>query len=340
MSPSSSGANNPNQDLTIATALAEARSKGLPDTWTVRYDSRNRRKWISPKPDYKTYDSLPKALAAAKRQEKTTIQGGEGPAITVAKGVTKSSSKFQTNSKSNEKSSRNYRKRKLPSTDSISVSISSVSSSDNYSKRNQNKRKKSSSRPNNKKSTENQEPMETQIETEIEDTEIAVHWDPTGPEGKIVGYRFRLYNSQSDTWRPGRVLTHDPCSNLHKVRFYAVDNNDEKDSVSEVDGVDEWIRMKEEVVQCGSRFVWALVRGFAWWPAQVLIRDYDPPKDGYVFVEFFGSEQVATVKDSPEFIRPFKFGEIDSVIKKNKKKRNAKVNEFISYSRIPSNLKI
>ena len=174
-----------------------------------------------------------------------------------------------------------------------------------------------------------------------EESESFFHWDPNAPEGVIVGYRFRLYNTKTDTWRPGRILNYNPNSNRHHVRFYTVADEDDEtaynddgyngDDDGNLDGDDEWIRLKDEVVQCGSRFVWALVRGFAWWPAQVLIRESDKEKDkeGYVFVEFFGSMQVATIKDTCEFIRPFENGKIDNVIKKHKRKRNVKVKKYV-----------
>lgn len=84
-----------------------------------------------------------------------------------------------------------------------------------------------------------------------------------------------------------------------------------------------------QVYQCGERLVWAHVKGFAWWPATVM--ECDPPtfggrtnKKGWVFVAFFGSDEVATLRDSPECIRPFvEGGKVDSVIASNKKKRNA-----------------
>jgi hypothetical protein len=46
-------------------------------------------------------------------------------------------------------------------------------------------------------------------------------------------------------------------------------------------------------------------------------------KEGYVFVTFFGSDEVATLKDSLECVRPFQGETIDPVIAKHKKKRNA-----------------
>ena len=50
-----------------------------------------------------------------------------------------------------------------------------------------------------------------------------------------------------------------------------------------------------------------------------------PPRNGYVFVEFFGSDQCATIRDTPDFVREFQMCTVDSVIKKNKKKRNEQV---------------
>lgn len=70
------------------------------------------------------------------------------------------------------------------------------------------------------------------------------------------------------------------------------------------------------------------MKGFAWWPAQILV--CEPPtettnKEGYVYVKFFGADQVAMVKDSSDYVRPFNQGKIDSFIAKNNKKRNPRV---------------
>lgn len=46
------------------------------------------------------------------------------------------------------------------------------------------------------------------------------------------------------------------------------------------------------------------------------------PKQGWEFVAFFGSDDVATLRDSPECLRPFEGRTVDDVISKNKKKRN------------------
>jgi len=47
-----------------------------------------------------------------------------------------------------------------------------------------------------------------------------------------------------------------------------------------------------------------------------------PMRDGYVLVEFFDSDEVASIKDSPDLLRDFNQGEVDTIIRKNKKKRN------------------
>ena len=61
-----------------------------------------------------------------------------------------------------------------------------------------------------------------------------------------------------------------------------------------------------------------------------MTQECDPPtfagrthKKGWEFVAFFGSDEVATLRDIPEYIRPFDSGKVDSVISMNKKKRNA-----------------
>merc|ERR1712161_157341 len=47
-----------------------------------------------------------------------------------------------------------------------------------------------------------------------------------------------------------------------------------------------------------------------------------PQKLNYVLVEFFGSDEIATLKNTEGKIRPFDQGKIDSTIKKHKKKIN------------------
>jgi hypothetical protein len=155
---------------------------------------------------------------------------------------------------------------------------------------------------------------------------VTVHWDPKSREGRRVGMRIRIFaNDEGDDgeWREGRVLRYDPASNKHKIQY-------------EDDIGDEccWLRLKNEIVQCGDDLVWCLVKGFAWWPAQILICEPATEmttKEGCVYVKFFGADQVAFVKNVPDYVRPFNNGQIDSFIAKNKKKRNPKVSFLMSF---------
>ena len=79
----------------------------------------------------------------------------------------------------------------------------------------------------------------------------------------------------------------------------------------------------EDGIQIATKMVWAHVKGYAWWPAMVMESDFHTVREGSVSVEFFGSSESATVRDSPESLRPFENGRVDPVIQKNKKKRNA-----------------
>ena len=153
---------------------------------------------------------------------------------------------------------------------------------------------------------------------------VTVHWDPNSPEGKRVGRRIRIFDpdeGDDGEWREGRVLRYDPASNKHKIQY----EDDVNDDCC-------WLRLKHEIVQCGDDLVWCLVKGFAWWPAQILICEPETEmttKEGCVYVKFFGAEQVAFVKNTPDYVRPFNNGQIDAFIAKNKKKRNPKVRHVI-----------
>ena len=149
-----------------------------------------------------------------------------------------------------------------------------------------------------------------------------------------------MFDFTSVEWNSGRIIRYDPISHKHKVAFFTGD-----DDVEEA-----WIDLHNEHIQLGGRFVWALVKGFAWWPAQVLHCHYNhsrpmpkaktnsnnakdlttqPVREGNVLVEFFDSDEVASIKDTLDFIRPFINGNVhdDAVISKHKKKRNKKAIE-------------
>lgn len=141
-----------------------------------------------------------------------------------------------------------------------------------------------------------------------------VHWDPHSREGNKVGWRVRVATTGSN-WVDGRVVRYDPYTHKHKVEL----TNSKKNSSAWI-----WLRNEEHNLQIATRIVWAKVKGYAWWPA--LIFESNNPeerRDGYVLVEFFGSGEVSTLRDTSDFVRPFQPDEIDPVVAKHKKKRNA-----------------
>ena len=147
-----------------------------------------------------------------------------------------------------------------------------------------------------------------------------VFWDPDGLAEQKIGWRIRVAEHNSNAWHDGRVVRYDPCTHKHKIKF--------SKSARQGDTVDKdncvWLHLRmEDGIQMATRIVWAHVKGYAWWPAMIMESDITPPRDGYVQVEFFGSGEVATLRDSPESVRPFDHGKVDGVIAKNKKKRNA-----------------
>ena len=165
-----------------------------------------------------------------------------------------------------------------------------------------------------------------------------VHWDPHSPEGKLIGCRIRVYVEKLDKWQLGRIVNFDPMSRRHKIEYYTKPGQDVtsprkmRKPFEETAVGTEWAYLYDPelmTVHIGTRIVWAQVKGFAWWPAQVmepmgknLPPEIKRPREGYVYVEFFGSDQIAVVRDIGDYIRPFNHGLTDSVIKKNKKKRN------------------
>jgi hypothetical protein len=146
-----------------------------------------------------------------------------------------------------------------------------------------------------------------------------VHWDPNCPAGRKIGWRIRVADGNSD-WKDGRIVRYDPCTHKHKIKFTG-----DARAGDRVDAENcSWLHLRiEDGVQIATRLVWAHVKGYAWWPAMVMESDINPARDGYVSVEFFGSCEVANLRNTPESVRHFENGKVDGVISKNKKKRNA-----------------
>ena len=149
-----------------------------------------------------------------------------------------------------------------------------------------------------------------------------VHWDPNGENGQtIIGWKIRVSDDKTGDWKEGRVVFYDPCTHKHRIQFV--------NEPRQCDKVDKdncaWLHLRmEDGVQMATKLVWAHVKGYAWWPAMVMESDVSRVREGYVSVEFFGStSEVATLRNSPECLRPFVHGQVDPVIAKNKKKRNA-----------------
>ena len=147
-----------------------------------------------------------------------------------------------------------------------------------------------------------------------------VHFDPDSPTYQKIGWRIRISDDKHGDWKIGRIVRYDPCTHKHKIQF-----DDKPRSLDKVDKENcAWLHLRlEEGVQISTRLVWAHVKGYAWWPAMVMESDVHPARDGCTNVEFFGTNEVASLRDNPESLRPFENGHIDSVIQKNKKKRNS-----------------
>eukprot|EP00550_Attheya_septentrionalis_P001541 CAMPEP_0198291046 /NCGR_PEP_ID=MMETSP1449-20131203/8703_1 /TAXON_ID=420275 /ORGANISM="Attheya septentrionalis, Strain CCMP2084" /LENGTH=1902 /DNA_ID=CAMNT_0043989637 /DNA_START=351 /DNA_END=6059 /DNA_ORIENTATION=+ len=292
-------------------ALAEAKARGLPEGWSVKFDSRRRRKWISP--IGRVFDSLPKALAGATKLTETPY-----PCTKVAVGKKRpaprasGTSSKRPHSSSSSKGARSSSNNGSPTSGSTKKSTAKILVA-GHAEDDELVPPESDSDP------------ETSLDGVLEHRPSTVHWDPNSVEGRKVGYRIRILDNDDpgDPWKRARLIRYDPYTNKYKIQF------DDNEEVRKCDFVDKenccWLLLKDEVVQTGSRFVWAVVKGFAWWPAQVLICEPSTPankKEGYVYVEFLLTQEVALVKDTLDFVRPFNDGQVDDAMRKNKRKRN------------------
>jgi hypothetical protein len=158
----------------------------------------------------------------------------------------------------------------------------------------------------------------------------SVHWDPNNMNGRIVGWRVKI-NHKNSTWIDGRVIRYDPYTHKHKVQYWTrtTDNFGEDDK--DVDIVTKqkkytwiWLRNEQHDLQLATRMVWAHVKGYAWWPALVMESNSNTSKtkEGYVSIEFFGTNEISCLRDTPESIRPFDPHSVDPIVAKHRKKRN------------------
>ena len=143
-----------------------------------------------------------------------------------------------------------------------------------------------------------------------------VHWDPDSDEGKLVGNRLRVLDETNHgdiAFKEGRIIAYDSFTNMHKIMYKATCKS-------------EWLFLEEETVQLYGDIVWAKVKGFSWWPAQILIRDdTDDIKadilarkqdSKWVRVAFFDHPDVSDIKDSPTTLKRFTWEDVENVPKK------------------------
>jgi len=145
-----------------------------------------------------------------------------------------------------------------------------------------------------------------------------VHWDPNSEPGRKVGWKCRVWDGKH--WKEGRMLLYDTHTRMHKVQFegpVALDVDSQRCA---------WLRLEAETMQFATRLVWAHVKGFPWWPAMVMEGDAlegVKEKKGHVLVAFIGSDDVATLRESSDCLRDFDNGKVDTIISRDKKKRNS-----------------
>lgn len=136
-----------------------------------------------------------------------------------------------------------------------------------------------------------------------------VHWDPQGLDGRKVGWKCKVETSPNK-WVEGRIANYDPYTHKHLI-------------VAKTRKAWVWLRNRQHNIRLATRIVWALVKGYAWWPALIYEgNDPEERKTGFVQVEFFKTGDISKLRDSEEIIRPFSPDFIDPVVAKHKKKRN------------------
>ena len=142
-----------------------------------------------------------------------------------------------------------------------------------------------------------------------------VHWDPDSSEGELVGKRVRVLDNTNDdmSFKEGRIMAYDSFTNTHKILYKKVRES-------------EWLFLQEETVQLYGDIVWAKVKGFSWWPAQIIVRDdadetladiiAKKQDSTWVRVAFFDHPDVSNIKDTPLTLRRFTWEDVKNAPKK------------------------
>jgi len=362
----------PLNEKQLAEALENARQQGLPYDWSLALDGNGRKRWSSGGSKPKSFAYLQRALDYVNGKTRTSNSNSNNNSTSTststsskignkAAGKKRSSKTNVVNLNDSKKKAKKNDPNNLQSTSSNSNAINTINSTSNGTGHGT-----CNNSSNHKPHSVNIHP-ETSLEIKHDHKDNpykynrlvgTVHWDPTSIQGLKVGHRIRVWNFHSHSYDSGRIVRYDPVTHQHKIVFFHNDDHDNADYDNESDDHDydndqeddtyqeKWLFLHEQNYQLGGRFVWALVKGFAWWPAQVLHCHYgasatttanahtnkkdlttQPMRDGYVLVEFFDSDEVASIKDSPDLIRDFNQGRIDPIIRKNKKKRNKRAIE-------------
>ena len=99
----------------------------------------------------------------------------------------------------------------------------------------------------------------------------------------MVGSRVRIKWGPNNAWYFGRIMRYNAAECTHLIHY------DDSES--------QWTLMEQEDFMVGAEIVWAKLKGFPWWPAQVF-RDLgsNPRQIEDVFVVFFGDSSCSWVK--------------------------------------------
>jgi hypothetical protein len=88
---------------------------------------------------------------------------------------------------------------------------------------------------------------------------VTVHWDPASPDGNKIGWKLKIKIKHE--YHEGRVVRYDPCTHKHKVQLVPGGKT-----------LWIWLRNEQHELQVATRIVWALVKGFSWWPVCHCVR--------------------------------------------------------------------
>jgi hypothetical protein len=315
--------------LEIAAAYRDAHERGLPikpycgnGGWHCTIDSkRNRRKWVAP--DGRAVDSIPKAIVIsielgmlpkdflvhgpAKRQKvKRSVGRPRKQPKTDEDPSTSGAAPIQPNKEETQPA--------CTAVDSVDTAVDSVATETSASapvaslKKNVIQMQEPRQEPVVTSQGKTDDVMNPEQSLDLKSHKMAppltIHWDPKSPDGSKVGWIVRI--GQMDA----RITRYDPYTHKHKVVF---SSNGRSTWI--------WLRNLQHNVQLATRLVWALIKGYAFWPAMVVER---PGQDraGFVNVIFFGTQDYATLRETSETIRPFSPSNMDPLVAKHRKKRN------------------